>query len=267
MIIGTITPPLKPVEHGGHSKGLSMSTPVQRSEPIRRNKLYEQVVARIVDSIIAGEHPPGSLLPSEDELRVKFGVGRLAVREALLALERLGITSFVPGIGIQVVVPTPNQIVDKLDLGVLHYLMHTDGSHAQLREVRCSLEASLSALAAERADDADLARIEQALVQEQACIDDRLRYLAADREFHHAVAAAAHNPLFAALQAAVRRWIETYPSTQVHVPGSDARSHADHCKVAEAIVGHDAAAAQRAMTEHLKVDYSMGGKLRRLRKG
>jgi GntR family transcriptional regulator, sialic acid-inducible nan operon repressor len=242
-----------------------MSTPIQRAEPIRRNKLYEQVVARIVDSIIAGEHPPGSLLPSEDELRAKFGVGRLAVREALLALERLGITSFVPGIGIQVVVPTPSQIVDKLDLGVLHYLSHTEGSHAQLREVRRSLEASLAGLAAERATEVDLARIDRALAQEQACIDDRTRYLAANREFHHAVAAAAHNLIFAALQTAVRRWIEAYPSTQVHVPGSDARSHGDHRKVAEAIVARDPAAAQQAMTEHLKVDYSLTGKLRRLR--
>lgn len=243
----------------------SMKPSALAIEPIRRNKLYEQVVARIVDSIIAGEHPPGTLLPSEDELRVKFGVGRLAVREALLALERLGITNFVPGIGIQVVVPTPNQIVDKLDLGVLHYLTHTDGSHEQLREVRRSLEASLAALAAERATEVDLARIERALAQEEACIDDRTRYLAADREFHHAVAAASHNLIFAALQEAVRRWIEAYPSTQVHVPGSDSRSHADHRKVYDAIKAKDKAGAERAMVEHLTVDYSLTGKLRRLR--
>lgn len=242
-----------------------MSTSATRAEPIRRNKLYEQVVARIVDSIIAGEHPPGSLLPSEDELRVKFGVGRLAVREALLALERLGITHFVPGIGIQVVVPTPNQIVDKLDLGVLHYLTHTEGSHAQLREVRRTLETSLAALAAERATEVDLARIDRALAEGDASIDDRTRYLAADREFHHAVAAAAHNPIFAALQAAVRRWIEAYPSTQVHVPGSDARSHADHRRVALAIRARDPGGASQAMSEHLTVDYSLTGKLKRLR--
>ena len=234
-------------------------------EPIKRSKLYEQVVSRIVDAILTGEHPPGSLLPSEDVLRQRYGVGRLAVREALLALERLGITSFVPGVGIQVVVPTPQELVDKLDLGVLHYLAHAEGSHTHLREVRRALEVDIVRLACERATDEDIRRIDAALQAEKAAIDDRPRYLGADREFHHAVAAASHNPLFAALQAAVRRWIEAYPSTKVHVPGSDARSHADHQRVFKAIRSRDADAAAKAMGDHLVVDYSLTGKLKRIK--
>jgi len=238
---------------------------VALQEPIRRSKLYEQVVSRIVDAILTGEHPPGSLLPSEDELRRRYGVGRLAVREALLALERLGITSFVPGIGIQVVVPTPQELVDKLDLGVLHYLAHAEGSHTHLREVRRALEVDIVRLACERATDADLERIAAALAAEKDVIDDRARYLKADREFHHAIAAASHNPLFAALQAAVRRWIESYPSTKVHVPGSDARSHADHQRIHRALRSRDPDATAQAMADHLVVDYSLTGKLKRIK--
>ncbi len=234
-------------------------------EPIKRSKLYEQVVSRIVDAILTGEHPPGSLLHSEDELRQQYGVGRLAIREALLALERLGITSFVPGVGIQVVVPTPQELVDKLDLGVLHYLAHAEGSHDHLREVRRALEVDIVRLATERATPDDIKRIERALQAETTAIDDRPQYLKADREFHHAIAAASHNPLFAALQSAIRRWIEAYPSTKVHVPGSDERSHADHQRVFKALKSKDADAAARAMGEHLVVDYSLAGKLKRIK--
>lgn len=233
--------------------------------PIKRNKIYEQVVARMVDDILSGRHPPGSFLPAEDELRQRYGVGRLAVREALLALERLGITSFTPGIGIQVIVPTPHQIVDTLDLGVLHYLSHTEGSHTNLREVRRALETDIARLAAQRATDIDFANMRKTLDEGAATVDDRARYLKADRDFHVAVATASHNPIFAALQGAVRRWIESYPSTRVHVPGSDRKSHTDHLRIFEAIKARDVAAAEAAMADHLTVDYSLEGKLTRIK--
>jgi len=234
-------------------------------EPVRRSKLYEQVVSRVVDAILAGQHPPGSLLPSEDELRQRYRVGRLAVREALLALERLGITAFVPGIGIQVVVPTPAQLMDGLDPGVLHYLAHSEGGHTHLREVRRAIEVDIVRLATGRATGEHVAAIEATLRQGERCIDDRARYLEADRAFHLAIGAAAGNPVFAALQTAVRRWIEGYPATRVHVPGSDARSHEDHLGIFKAMKAGNAQEAAARMATHLAVDYSFEGKLRRIR--
>jgi DNA-binding FadR family transcriptional regulator len=237
----------------------------QGFQPVKRSKLYEQVVSQVVDAILAGEHPPGSLLPSEDELRQRYRVGRLAVREALLALERLGITAFVPGIGIQVVVPTPAQLMDGLDPGVLHYLAHSEGGHTHLREVRRAIEVDIVRLATERATGEHVEAIEATLRQGERCIDDRARYLEADRAFHLAIGAAAGNPVFAALQAAVRRWIEGYPATRVHVPGSDARSHEDHLGIFKAIKAGKAQEAAARMATHLAVDYSFEGKLRRIR--
>jgi DNA-binding FadR family transcriptional regulator len=234
-------------------------------EPIRHRKLYEQVMVRMVDTIISGECPPGSFLPTEDELKLKYGVGRLAVREALLALERLGITSFVPGRGIQVIVPTPRQLVEKLDLGILQYLSHSEGGHTHLREVRRALETDIVTLATTRATNEDMKRIAKTLAEGKARIDDRARYLKADRDFHIAIAAASQNPVFAALQGAIRRWIESYPAVQVRVPGSDARSHADHARIFTAMKARNPTAAAAAMANHLSVDYSLEGKLRRIR--
>jgi len=232
---------------------------------VRRTKLYEQVVSRVVDDVLSGNFPPGSLLPGEDALRERYGVGRLAIREALLTLERLGVTCHNPGIGIQVIVPSPSQIVDTLDLGVLHYLSHTKGSHTQLREVRRAVEVDIARLAATRATDFAIASMRSALDLGARTIDDRENYLKADRAFHAAVGVAAANPIFAAFQSAVRRWIESYPSIRVHVPGSDQRSHEDHQRIFDAIVARDAEQAALAMGEHLAVDYSLEGKLRRIK--
>ena len=56
----------------------------EAAEPIRRRKLYEEVVARLEARILAGKLLPGDPLPSERELMRYFGVGRPAIREACL---------------------------------------------------------------------------------------------------------------------------------------------------------------------------------------
>ena len=60
---------------------------------IRRRKLYEEVADRIEDMIRSGRFRPGDSLPSERELSEMFGVGRNAVREALFALQKIGIVN------------------------------------------------------------------------------------------------------------------------------------------------------------------------------
>ncbi|MFE4858549.1 GntR family transcriptional regulator [Streptomyces sp. NPDC056670] len=57
--------------------------------------LYE----RIADAIHDGTYPPGSTLPSEPKLAGELGVGRPALREALLLLQEDGLLSVRRGVG------------------------------------------------------------------------------------------------------------------------------------------------------------------------
>ncbi|MFF3323536.1 GntR family transcriptional regulator [Streptomyces sp. NPDC002889] len=57
--------------------------------------LYE----RIADAIHDGTYPPGSTLPSEPRLATELGVGRPALREALLLLQEDGLLSVRRGVG------------------------------------------------------------------------------------------------------------------------------------------------------------------------
>lgn len=57
--------------------------------------LYE----RIADAIREGVYPPGSTLPSEPRLAAELGVGRPALREALLLLQEDGLVSVRRGVG------------------------------------------------------------------------------------------------------------------------------------------------------------------------
>lgn len=55
-------------------------------DPIQRRKLYQEVLERLMHRIEAGGSAPGDHLPSEGELTERYGLGRVAVREAMQEL-------------------------------------------------------------------------------------------------------------------------------------------------------------------------------------
>jgi GntR family transcriptional repressor for pyruvate dehydrogenase complex len=57
---------------------------------IDRRKLFEQVAAHLERDILSGKLRPGESLPPERDLQAMFGVGRPAIREALITLQRGG---------------------------------------------------------------------------------------------------------------------------------------------------------------------------------
>src|ERR1700676_3170820 len=79
--------------------------------PIRRRKLYEEVAARIEDMLRDGGFAPGDQLPSERELMERFDVGRSAVREAMLSLQRMGLVAVSSGERSRVLAPSAKALV------------------------------------------------------------------------------------------------------------------------------------------------------------
>src|SRR5688572_27123761 len=59
--------------------------------PVRRVRSFDDVVTHVRDGILDGTVAPGERLPSERELCELFGVSRPTVREALRALEAVGL--------------------------------------------------------------------------------------------------------------------------------------------------------------------------------
>ena len=59
--------------------------------PSGARKLYEDVALGIERMIRERRYLPGDRLPSEKEIMSEFGVGRLAVREAMLSLQKMGL--------------------------------------------------------------------------------------------------------------------------------------------------------------------------------
>lgn len=70
---------------------------------IESSKLYIQIAEQIMDRVRDGRLPCGTKLPPERELAVQMGVSRPSVREALIALELLGVVEIRIGQGTFVV--------------------------------------------------------------------------------------------------------------------------------------------------------------------
>ena len=65
-------------------------------------KLYRRIADSIADAIEGGQYKLGDRLPTERELAEQFGVSRPTLREAMIALEMLGMIEARHGLGIYV---------------------------------------------------------------------------------------------------------------------------------------------------------------------
>ena len=63
----------------------------KKERKISRKALYVEVIDFLLDDIKDGQYPPGSKLPSEDQLAREFSVSRVTLREALRVLEDDGV--------------------------------------------------------------------------------------------------------------------------------------------------------------------------------
>src|SRR6266404_4624979 len=139
-------------------KGMSRpSLSVTQPLPAPRS-LTGELAARLTDDITSGKIPPGSQLPTEQELSAATGVSRTVVREAVAALRADGLVITRQGLG-AFVAPDVQRRPFRIDPGELK----SGTDVLQILELRMSLEIEASGLAAERRMPKDLAQVKAAL--------------------------------------------------------------------------------------------------------
>ncbi|MEI9927525.1 MAG: FadR/GntR family transcriptional regulator [Sphingomonas sp.] len=146
-------------------------------------KLYQQVAAAVADAIQRGEYLPGQRIPSERELADLHKVSRPTIREAMIALEVIGVVRSRHGSGIFVV---DNPPLDAPTVGL-------DIGAFELTEARRLFEAEAAALAAVSINDAEIAMLETLIAQIERENQEHVSGEHADREFHLTIARATRN--------------------------------------------------------------------------
>ncbi|WGF87576.1 transcriptional regulator NanR [Marinivivus vitaminiproducens] len=224
--------------------------PTLRAQPIRRRKLYEEIVERLEAMMIAGELAPGDQLPPERELVETFQVGRTAVREALFALQRMGLVALKNGERAYVTRPSAETLVGELSGAVRHMLAHEDGMR-DFQGARLLFETSLARHAALNRTAEDLGRLERALQDNREAIGDDARFNRTDVHFHFVLTEIARNAVLTTLHNAVAAWLAEQRQTSTRMEGAAQAAYAAHRKIFDAIQAQDPDRAERAMRDHL----------------
>jgi GntR family transcriptional regulator, transcriptional repressor for pyruvate dehydrogenase complex len=228
---------------------------------VRSSRLYEQIVQQIEESIVSGSLKPGDQLPAERELAQRFGVSRTAVREAVKALREKGLVEAYSGRGTFITDGTTQAVRQSLDLMVK--IGQPEGS-THLAEVRAILEPEIAALAATRIQDSELTTMREAVTVMDRAGQDPDAYIEADLDFHLALAEGAANPLILSLLDSIVGLLREQRLRIFQVPGGPERGQVHHKRILEAVEGHDAEGARRAMRAHLEQvredSQSRGGK-------
>jgi GntR family transcriptional repressor for pyruvate dehydrogenase complex len=223
----------------------------QVSELIGRRKLFEQVAAHLESWILSGTLKPGDRLPTERELQAQFGVGRPAVREALITLQRSGLIEIANGAPARVATPTASAILGNAVPAVLQ-MLSTSGGQKHFQEVRRLFEMGLARQATQSASDAQIADLKGALEANRLALGDRARFISTDVEFHLGIAKMLHNPIVIALHDALSAWLEQQRAVSLTSDGQEETAYRAHVRIYDAIAARDADAAETAMREHLE---------------
>jgi GntR family transcriptional repressor for pyruvate dehydrogenase complex len=216
--------------------------------PIKSTRIYEEIVRQVKAMIAEGRLKGGDRLPPERDLAEKFVVSRTSVREALRALESLGLVEIRPGEGTFVRQVSIDALVEPLAL----LMVSQREAIGELFEARRLLEPSLAALAASRATPEEIQDMERILEAQAHEIAAGRTGLAQDAQFHAAIGVAAHNRAITRIAHAIMDLLTQSREESLNTPGRPTRSHEDHKRVLTAIAGRDVDGARRAMLEHIE---------------
>jgi GntR family transcriptional repressor for pyruvate dehydrogenase complex len=216
-------------------------------EGISQGKLHERVAAAITSRILSGELVPGSALPTEPELCEQFGVSRTVVRDAMKMLQGRGLVEVMQGRGTVVSDKLAEFSSDILGMA----MQQQQTTLMELWEVRGILEVEIAGLAAERADEADLRDMEQALELMRARPAEAAGYVDADVAFHDALTLAAHNTVMELITRPVAELLRHSRERSYLGPDRVRKATAAHEAILAAVRARDAEAARRAMRQHL----------------
>jgi len=214
-------------------------------------KASDVLAEQLRETILQGDWPEGSPLPTERALGESSGLSRASVREALRILESEGLIQTRPGRGggASVRRPTADAIARSVGLYVRGHKIRLEA----LLETREAVEPAIARLAARNRTEADLARLDEAQQRLKSSLADRRAYLEANIDWHMAVALASRNePLIgfmSAISEVIHSATEGAPFDTDEIRGLTIAAHE---RIQAAIVSGDGDAAERRMARHVR---------------
>ncbi|MDQ8756521.1 FCD domain-containing protein [Sphingosinicella sp. LHD-64] len=227
--------------------------PLPRPRGDGATTLSERIVAEVKAALFDRRIGPGDHLGSEATIAQRFGVSRMAARDAIRALVAQGIATVRkgPSGGVRIATGDPDRFAESL--AVQLRLLGVELS--DLIEAQIAAEAATAELAAQRASEDEVEGLRAILLHAADHVDDPARFMEEIVAFHTGLARAAGNVVLATfLQGVLRVLIDTYGrNTTAERAQSVLRSYQ---AVIDAVWRHDGEAARVLMRTHLGQAYA-----------
>ena len=215
--------------------------------PVVRTTLTADICRKMVSELIRGAWAEGEKIPPERELCRKLGVGRASLREALKALEIMGMIETRLGDGTYVC--RRSEFFSRPLLWAIASSSEADAR--ELIEARIVIEVELAGMAAEHATADDLKLIAEQIERMAKAKASGEDFVAADVEFHLTIGRAASNGILMNALHLIRNLLHEWILRAVSAKGVQAKAIAQHRRILQAIKTRDRAGARREMRRHL----------------
>lgn len=227
-----------------------MSDSTWTPRPNSRVSAPNYVINQIKQGLLERKINPGDRLPSESELVELMGVSRGSVRQAMKALETLGIISIRPGDGTYV-----NSTVSENSFNLLIFaLLIAHPSKKDIIDFRYALERDIFELIFENEDCIDglLVKLEEniayheKLLEENASVEELVKN---DQRFHSLLAESCGNILFQTIYNFAMDYFSQYMLTTATRQNSLGTNYAvrDHQVIVDALRKRDFSEAKHAV--------------------
>lgn len=219
-------------------------------EPIHNKNNYQYIVDQIKQLILDGELIVGDRLPSERDLSEMYQVSRASVREALKALETIGLLESRHGGGNYIVNHLKEQLTDNLSLVfVLDHCKLKD-----LTSLRYALELEIMRNIIRKNNPETKKQLQELLIEiENARSTKEIEQI--DVKFHTLIASLADNPLLQYLQASIHSVYSTSIEflNATYPPWDDVsleESQAYQSEIIQALLSRNMETVQQALDKH-----------------
>jgi DNA-binding GntR family transcriptional regulator len=196
-------------------------------------EVSQDAYRRLREGITSGQFHPNERLV-EASVATKLGVGRTAIRAALVRLDQEGLVTLEPNRGARV-------------------RLISDREAVEIEEVRATLEAMLARRAAATATAADLRELSRVVVEMRERVErmDAIGYSELNARFHQRIWSAADHPTASRLVGGLKSQSIRLQYHTIQRPGRTERSLQEHETILKALKAHDPDAAEAAMRAHL----------------
>ncbi|MBG0854979.1 FadR family transcriptional regulator [Streptomyces spinoverrucosus] len=208
--------------------------------------LQERIKKLIVDRRLAS----GAPLPTEPELMVFLGASRNSVREALKALQAMGIVEIRHGFGTYVGRMSLAPMIEGLAFRTVAGHYRGEDSLLQLLELREAVETGLVSRLAGRLPESDLVALEALVDRMDHRAAQGVGFAETDRAFHATLYRGLDNVLLSEVLEAFWDAFHRVSRDLVEVPQDPRITWRQHREILDAVRSGDSPRAEQAIRDH-----------------